>query len=186
MRTDGTGGEGWERRQRFAVAMFTALEMLDDIAALDRDETGAGGIGFDALYRYATEPDQPLSPALSSALRNGARLRADLRHLLARSARFSAPVLAAASSGTITTRHGAGFALTLRESRADREQIYVIIRFDESLATAPTTLFVIAEHRDCRKLALPSPTDSTIQLLVEAGSELVSALRDPRTEVFIR
>ncbi len=172
--------------QPFAEAVFVAL---DTIGALDcgRDDASPRNtVGFGDLYRLATDPARKMIRALVDALAASARLRHDLRHLLERTAPLHLSARAAASSATVTTRRAASFRITLRESHADRGQIYVIIRFDDAALPPPKTLFVIDDQRGCRKLPLPAPSAGAIQLLLEAESDLVAALRDPRTEVFMR
>ena len=56
---------------------------------------------------------------------------------------------------------------------------------DQSRET-PKTLF-IARHQDALlKHALPDARGGTVQLLAESDSDLIRALRDPRSEVFLR
>ena len=177
---------GPQHGQPFAEAVFVAL---DTIAALTSGRDGAGvrnRVGFGDLYRYATDPARRMSQALGDALAASAALRRDLRHLLERTATLHLSARAAASSATVTTRRAASFSITLRESRADRGQTYVIIQFDDAALPPPKTLFVIDDEHGCRKLPLPPPSAGTIQLLLEAESDLLAALRDPRTEVFMR
>lgn len=172
--------------QPFAEAVFVALDGINALGSRPSDEAPRQSIGFKDLYRFATDPGQMMSPGLRQALHSNRRLRADLHHLLERMAVFSLPARAAASGGTITTRQGEGFRMTLRESRAERGQIYVIIRFGDTVMPPPKMLFVIDDDSGFRKLPLPAPSAGTVQLLLEADSDIVAALRDPRTEVFLR
>jgi hypothetical protein len=177
-----------------AEAVFVALETLDRVAP---DAARAGAIAevdrarpprvsFDDLYRFANDPGEDMSSDMAAALAASPRLRADLRLLVERAARGESLIAAAASSGTITTRHGTSFRMTLRESRADRSQVYVLIQINGKAALAPRALFVIDDASACRKLSLPTPLNGTVQLLLDADSEIVSALRDPATEVFVQ
>ncbi len=172
--------------QPFAEAVFVALNGINALSARPGDEAQRQSIGFKDIYRFATEADQRMSPDLCQALQSNGRLRADLRHLLERTTLFHLSARAAASGGTITTRHGEGFRMTLRESRAERGQIYVIIRFGDTVMPPPTMLFMIDDDSGFRKLPLPAPSAGAVQLLLEADSDIVAALRDPRTEVFMR
>lgn len=172
--------------QSFAEAVFVALDGINALGSRPNDEAQRQSIGFKDIYRYATDPDQMMSPGLRQALQTNGRLRADLRHLLERTTLLHLSARAAASSGTITTRQGEGFRMTLRESRAERGQIYVIIRFGDTVMPPPKMLIVIDNDSGFRKLPLPAPSAGTVQLLLEADSDIVAALRDPRTEVFMR
>lgn len=177
-----------------AEAVFVALETLDRVAPV-ADRAGESDVAdpprpprlsFDDLYRFAFDPAMALSDDQSLALESSPRLRADLRSLVARAAQGEALIAAAASSGTITTRHGTSFRMTLRESRADRSQVYVLIQINGKAALAPRALFVIDDASACRKVALPTPLNGTVQLLLDADSDIVAALRDPATEVFVQ
>ena len=169
-----------------AEAVFVALETIDEIAPIDHHGIDAPQAGFDDLYRYANDPGTPMDERLRLTLAASPRLRADLRRLIERSAKSGALIAAAASSGTITTRHGTSFRMTLRESRADRNQIYVVIRLASKTTIAPRALFVINEQTSCQKVPLPAPLDGTVQLLLDADSDIVAALRNPTTEVFVQ
>lgn len=170
----------------FAEAVFVALDTLASIAPDPGRARSQRRVGFADLYRFALDGSVGMSPQLGDALKASPGLRGDLRHLLERTAPLHISARAAASSATVTTRQGSEFRMTLRESHADRSQIYVIIQFSESVGPAPSTLFVIDDERGCRKLPLPAASAGAVQLLLEADSELVAALRDPRTEVFMR
>ena len=172
--------------QPFAEAVFVALEGINALNSRPSDEAQPQTIGFKDIYRFATDPDQRMNPDLRQALQTNGRLRADLHHLLERTTLFHLSARAAASGGTITTRQGEGFRMTLRESRAERGQIYVIIRFGDTVTPPPKMLFVIDDDSGFRKLPLPAPSAGAVQLLLEADSDIVAALRDPRTEVFMR
>ncbi|MDH3242219.1 MAG: hypothetical protein OEO83_16320 [Alphaproteobacteria bacterium] len=177
-----------------AEAVFVALETLDRVAPAARragrsEDPGSARpprAGFDDLYRFANDPDMALSGDLARALASSPGLRADLRLLVERAARGGILVAAAASSGTITTRHGTSFRMTLRESRADRSQVYVLIQINGKAALSPRALFVIDDASACRKVSLPTPLNGTVQLLLDADSDIVAALRDPATEVFVQ
>jgi hypothetical protein len=172
--------------QPFAEAVFVALDGINELTSRVGDAPGRATIGFQDIYSYATDPDRPMSPGLRQALQSDERLRAGLRRLLQRTAPLHLAARAAASGGTITTRQGEGFRMTLRESRAERGQIYVIIRFADAVLPPPKLLFVVDDDSGFRKLSLPAPSAGAVQLLLEADSDLVTALRDPRTEVFMR
>jgi hypothetical protein len=178
----------------FAEAVFVALETLDRVApaahragaSLDAVHPRPPRVGFDDLYRFANDPDVDMGDDLAQALGASHRLRADLRLLVERAAQGETLIAAAASSGTITTRHGTSFRMTLRESRADRSQVYVLIQINGKAALAPRALFVIDDASACRKVSLPTPLNGTVQLLLDADSDIIAALRDPATEVFVQ
>lgn len=175
----------WPDADSLAEALFIARDSLDGLAARDR-AAAPPRITFHDIYRYATDPDAAAGPDLVRVLATDARAREDLRCLLARLAPYRPVARAAASSGSVTTRSGTGFEITLRKSRADRDQLYMIIKLAGSAFPAPGTLFVIGDGEGCRKVPLPRPVDGVIQLLLDTTSELAGALCNPRTDVFLR
>jgi hypothetical protein len=175
----------WQDADTLAEAIFIARESLDSLTVRDRP-TISPVVCFHDIYRYATDPAAIPSADLTLALRSNSRAREDLRCLLARVAPYRPVTRAAASSGAVTTRRGTGFEITLRESRADRDQLYLIIKLASTTIPAPGTLFVIGDGDGCRKVPLPRPMDGVIQLLLDTASDLAGALCNPKTDVFLR
>jgi len=178
----------WADATGFAEAVFIARDTLETLSQKTEEtlETAGLAVSFDDIYQFATDPDATAGSALALALATNDRVRADLHRLLCRTAPMRPMTRAAASSGAITTRLGSGFEMILRESRADRGQIYLIIRLGQFSHPSPTTLFVINEGAACRKVPLPVPTDGVIQMLLDVTSDLAASLCDPKTDVFLR
>ena len=175
----------WQDADSLAEAIFIARESLLGLSARDQTATQPV-VSFHDIYRYATDPAATPRADLNRAIASDARLREDLRCLLARVAPYRQATRAAASSGAVTRRSGAGFEITLRESRADRDQLYLIIKLASTALPAPGTLFVIGDGEGCRKVPLPRPIDGVIQLLLDTASDLAGALCNPKTDVFLR
>lgn len=175
----------WADAASLSEAVFIARDGLNNLSR-QTQETADPAVSFHEIYQFATDPDATAGPVLSLALATSDRVRADLHRLLCRTAPMQPTARAAASSGAITTRQGSGFEMTLRESRADRGQIYLIIRLGEFSQPSPTTLFVINHGAACRKVPLPAPSDGVIQMLLDVTSDLAASLCDPKTDVFLR
>ncbi len=126
-----------------------------------------------------------MSDALERALSARPALADDLQSLLRKRAMLHSPRLAAASSGLESSRRGTGFTISLRRSRAEPAQVYVVIDVLDTSSGPPRTLFVSKRHEHLVKHALPDANGGTIQLLADAESDLVLALRDPDSEVFL-
>ncbi len=165
---------------------FEALSALDDLAATKgKPVAGERRAGFSDLYAYVTDPKRPMSQALEEALSTHPSLAMDLQRLLRKRARHHSPRLAAASSGRESNRRGTGFTISLRPSRAEPAQVYVVIEVFNLSSRPPRTLFVSQPDERVVKHALPGAEGGTIQLLADAESELVKALSDPESEVFL-
>ena len=175
----------WADAASFAEALFIARDSLELLSRnpVAHPETA---VSFHEIYRYATDPDAQPGPALARALATNDRVRGDLQRLLRRTAPLQPLSRAAASSGAITTRQGSGFQMTLRESRADRDQVYLTIRLGDYSSPAPTTLFVLDDGAGCRKVPLPAATDGVIQILLHVTSDLATSLCNPKADVFLR
>ncbi|MBE0529641.1 MAG: hypothetical protein IH626_02370 [Rhodospirillales bacterium] len=172
-------------RKAAAGQVFDALSTLDALTDFSADSQISRAVGFADLYAYATEPDRPMDERLQRALASDARLRGDLDRLLENTALYRFPRLAAASSGENDRREGDGFTIRLRQSRAEETQTYVIIEVHPG-KEAPSTLFIFGAGHPYGKFPLPAAQDGVIQLLSETSSDLVKALLDVHTEVFIR
>ncbi|MBK19960.1 MAG: hypothetical protein CMM52_14100 [Rhodospirillaceae bacterium] len=175
----------WDEAESSAEAIFIACDALASLHAPLPESEVKPHFCFNDLYAYATDPDLPPKQGLVQTISTNPKLRNDMRLLLERVAPMRPISRAAASSGSTTTRFGTGFQMTLRESHADRDQLYVIITLHDQ-ACVPNTLFVINDTEGCNRVPLPEPSDGTVQLLLGATSTLAVALRDPKTDVFMR
>ncbi len=177
--------EGAVRAQ--AETLFDALLRLD---ALKRppEEPASRSVPLSRLYDYATQAARDDDAAVEKALERDPRLAADLRLLLEKTALRHVPRAAAAGSGPVRERHGEGCRVRLQPSRAEPGQLYVIIEVapPAPAAEAPRTLFVCDAENRCRRYLLPEARDGVVQLLAEAQSDLVRALEDIRSEVYLR
>ena len=178
---------GWsslDRQQQEATArMFEALDMID--TAIEPVATPRR-VGFSDLYTFANDPDRDMAPELAEALARDEALEADLIRLLDRTAIYRFPKVAAASSGPALRRDGDLYRISLRPSRAEPMQIYVIIELADLEMPPPALIYVCRSGRPCHKHQLPVAHDGTIQILADLGSPLVEALRDGQAEVYLR
>ena len=100
--------------------------------------------------------------------------------------KFRCPRSAAAGTKALENRQGQGFAIRLRPSRAEPSQVYVMIELLDPGAEAPKALFIARHPKGLLKQALPEARGGMVQLLAEVESDLIRALRDPGSEVFLR
>lgn len=168
--------------------MALVRRALDAAAVADgltapRDGVAAGG--FTELYAYATRPDRAPRAELLAALETDDELRRRFEALLRDIAFYRLPQVAAASGAAVSHRAVEGCRISLRESRAEASQVFVIIELDDRTAK-PGSLFVCGAGQAVRRVALPEPREGRVQLLLEAGSDIVQGLRDIDTEIFLR
>ena len=174
-------------QKRLAESVFDALCTLDDVQSPEAEgENAPRRFGFSDLYTLADDPDCPMTDEMRLALEADETLSEGMRHLLAKTAAYRLPPCAAASSGSVLEREGVGFSVRLHPSRAETSQYYVIIEVAEALLCGPRTLFVCEGRGGFLKFPLPEWQGGSIQVLAEAESDLVRALRSPGSEVFLR
>ena len=158
-----------------------AVELTDQMLASAENAT----VSFAEIYAYATDPEIEPSARLLQALSEDGRVRRDFDALLRNTSQYFLPQVAAASSGDVSTREIDGCKITFRSSRADADQIFVIIKLVDHDAR-PGSLFICPEGRPTEKVALPAPRSGRIQLLFETDSPILRGLRNIDTEVFLR
>ena len=180
---------GWRnldgRQKQAAARMFEALDMIDATAEA-LAEVQPLRVGFSELYAFASDPDRPMAPHLTQALFEDPALEADLLRLLERTATYRFPKAAAASRGPVAQRDGDLYRISLRPSRAEPSQVYIVIDLADLDAAPPQLIYVCRPGRPREKHRLPVAHDGSIQILADLQSPLVEALRDGRAEVFLR
>jgi hypothetical protein len=171
-----------------ARQLFDAISSLQSLSG-DGDGGGAKGdrrkIALSRLHAYAASGDGGADPELERILDSEPAVRRDFRRLLGKTASVYMPRVAAASSGEISQRVGGNCRIRFEPSRAEPEQVYVIIEFTVGEGGLPATLFVCDDDDHCDKFPLPRGRDGVIQLLLERESELLAKLRDINTEIYL-
>jgi len=165
-----------------AEAAFVALET---VAALERP-AGVAALAPSALWAHLTGA-APLPPTtLAAALLAFPASRAILAGLLERAAVAIGPRVAAAATGArVTERVGDGFRLRLLPARGAAAQTWIVITLDH-VEPSPSGLTALRpEGGSPVSVALEPPVDGVVQLLAETDSELVLAVGDPASTVFL-
>ena len=175
------------KQKAAAEQVFDALSNMDEVTSRrDVFEDGTRRIGFSDLYAFATGSDSMMDEELERAVENDVQLRDDLDRLLDETALYQSERVAAASTGKVDMREGEGFEIRLHKSRAAPQQIYIIIELKDPEAAPPTAMFLCGSRPLYQKRLLPKMQDGTIQILTNSDSDLVEALRDIKTRVFLR
>ena len=183
--TTSWNGKTVEEKQA-AERLFDALSNMDRISRALHGDGDEAPAGFAELYAFATDPQAEMTPRLNAALAANVKLRRDLDALLSRTAIYQFPRAAAASSGDLDSREGDGFKLLLKASRAGADQLYVILELGDFAEQDPKALVLRGEGGLFLKQPLPVPVNGRIQMVAEAGSDLVNALRDVKTELYLQ
>ena len=144
------------------------------------------GIAFSRLYQYA-RGDISLDAALLAALKQNKSLARDFNALLQKLSWDSLPQVAAATTDTdLRLRETDLCAIRIEPSRAEPDQVYVILELKDPAAAPPDLLITSAADGGIETLALPDPDDGVIQLLLQADDAVLLAMQDHATWVFLR
>jgi len=164
-----------------AERIFVRLEEVDAIME-----------GLDAPAR---EPHAPRFADLHdfvSGRKSGGSLKphprqaASLRRLLANTGLGYVPRLAAAASeGAVSTREGEGCRISLRPSRAEPSQVYVVVEMTVERKPQPEYLFICTRDGLFSRFPLPEADGMNFQFLAQKDSDLVRGLENSETEVFL-
>jgi len=163
--------------------IFKALDAFDTIIHPTQDTPTK--VSFSELYAYANDANHVASKALQSALGHDLSLRRDLKRLLDKQAIVHMPRAAAASTGDIDQREADGFKLTLKPSKADEDQVYLLIGAidrDES----PTLMFVQDVDGPVHRLVIEDFYEGEAQILLQRNDDIVKALRKAQSDVILR
>ena len=143
-------------------------------------------IAFSRLWRFAsgevTHDDE-----LLTALRTDTKLSADFNALLQKVSWSHLPQAAAASTNEdLRLRETDLCAIRIEPSRAEPDQVYVIIELKDPDASSPGSLITSASDGSLESMELPTDQGGVIQLLLEKDNALLMALSDHSSEVFLR
>lgn len=92
--------------------------------------------------------------------------------------------MAAASDG-LPVRNSEGCRIRLQESKAEPEQLYLIIELSGILKSDPERLTVFDATDNSYSLDLAAPRNGVIQMIVERSEKIATLLSDPKSEAFL-
>jgi hypothetical protein len=156
---------------RLADALYTAR------AALAESDCPPERLGVAELVWFLQRADSTLSAAQQRALFASPRLRADYQLIKSRLTHLDLPTLAAASSGSVTSRQFPGGSVHIHPSRVE-DQAYVILRIRDR-KRPPHSILLEGGGGEIVKRALPA---------VDAKGEIMLILdrKSPGDEAFLR
>lgn len=155
--------------------LFLELETLSDVCHISASD----------LFRMAQGkmvPDRNFSLLDTSS----SETRSAYVQMLTQTAAYHLPPPMAASSTEIAVRDGSGCRLRFETSRAEPDQVYIIIELTNRSADIPLDMIVCDSDNNCQSIPLPTARDGIIQLISQRNSPLMDLLSDPRTEVYLR
>lgn len=142
-----------------------------------------GAISASRLYKFVLGH---ADGAVQSELRSNLSLRRIYKSLLQQNAYFHIPEAIAASSEDFPERQCDGCVIRLQASRAESDQVYLIIEVADQRRDMPTTLSVFNEAGALEVLNLPAARNGVIQTIIDKNADLARLLADPKSETFLR
>lgn len=120
------------------------------------------------------------------ALATDLSVRRVYKSIVKAQSRFHIPQAIAASSEEYPERHVAGCSVRLQTSKAQSDQLYLIIEFSDKKGDMPKKLVCVGSDETLADLDLPVGRNGVIQTIIETSSQLAKLLADPKTEIYLR
>lgn len=156
--------------------------IVDALLSSDASDSAEKKVSIRDIYALAAGGTATSSRALEAALAADFTLWATYRRMLRTLAIYHFPALRAASSGTAPHREIAGCKIDLGE---DDGQVFVIIELPSNFIKEPRSLAVINETGHSRQVSLPEALRGVIHFPIIDDDELISLLRNPKSEVLL-
>ncbi|MDG2034160.1 MAG: hypothetical protein P8J29_09500, partial [Rhodospirillales bacterium] len=142
-----------------------------------------GSLSLGDVYKFVTGRLFIDTSELNARLKYNSLLKDHFSNLLDQMNLYHSPRLAAASSGIMDTREGDDFKLKIMTSLSDPDQIFVTIELYHTKSRNPSNLIVKSSQDNFHTVELQEFESNIYQIIEEAGNSLISALRDPGSEV---
>lgn len=162
-----------------AQARFTDRSLKRELVSQARHTQISAG----RLYRFVQgAKDEDVSKALGQDL----ALRRTYKNMLQQQAYFHVPQALAASTQDLPDRHCDGCVIRFMASRAESDQVYLIVEVQDQRREMPHQMSVFGGQDKMEILELPPARNGVIQTIIDRTSGLADLLRDPKTEIFLR
>ena len=136
-------------------------------------------------YAYArgeiSYPDQKIE----TALKNSPGLRTAYKRMITGVSNYTFQRAIAASEGDLPTRKTVGAEITFSRSHAHQDRVYIIIKLTSVIDSVPEALMVFDTEDNSVRIDLPAPQGGIIQTLVAKNSDIITALKNPDTNVIL-
>ena len=164
-----------------AQSEFRALSQADELMAAQ-----GGGVSASRLWAYAQGQLTDDVRDVEQALDQNPAMRKTYMDMIRSAALFSFPeAMAASEADTLPERTDQGCKLSLKPSRAEESQLYLIVELADTSKT-PRALIVSDQEDRTSLLTLPDARNGIIQVIVEKNSDIVRLLRDPKSEAYLK
>ena len=178
-----------EERKDVMELAFEHLHLVDlmvDQKSNEIDTANEYPVGFQDLYSAAVQPEVAIDSRIADALENNPKLRADFETLLQQTGIAWFPAAAAAETGRLDERDEASVLIRIRPSKANENQVYVLIRLKEPSAVQPNAIIGLPPEGSPIKKTLPEAVDNMFQLLMQRDEPLIRAIQDRRSKLSLQ
>jgi len=138
------------------------------------------------LWAYASGALTWPQADLDMQLRSSEPMRNTFRNMIEKATPFHLPQARAASSDALPQRDGKNCRLSMGPSRAEPNQLYLIVELRNVRHDTPVQLTLCNHRQEFIRIDLPTPRNGIAQILLDRSSDVVQWLSDPRTEAFVR
>lgn len=143
-------------------------------------------VGFAHLVHYVEGRDFEGSERVEAALRNDLSLRRTFKQLLSRRSVAALPQEAQADDGArVSQREGEGFSVLFRPSKANPDQLYVILRVFPDFGAAEGKAFMLVAELDdeVTRVRFPELLDGQSQCILPIDHAPLAALQAPKSHI---
>jgi hypothetical protein len=175
------------KNEDLALARDRFSEMCDTRQLLRGGDPATGVISASRLYAYANSAVE--NAEVEAELCRNLSARQAYRSFLQAAAMYRPGVAIAASTEAIPLRRGVGCSVRVEPSQVEPDQYIVIVQIETpspAAAASPATLVLCDTQHHCHRFALPPAHRGVIQFIIAEGAEMLTLLRDPRTEALLR
>ena len=166
-----------------AEAIFVALQAQ---RAFKSDEQHDVPVMFAELMHYVHGTAEVDTQRVSGAISSNIPLRQQYQHLLTNRRVATMPMQAqAASDGLLTERSCRAFTIKFKTSKANPQQIYVILlaHAESGLKEGHAPVLLANKLAEVGRLCFPALTELKAQLLLDEADPQLVLMRDPDAEL---
>ena len=164
---------------------FVANSAAQYISSESKNKINNDSISLSKIYAYAkgeiSYPDQKIE----TALKDSPGLRTAYKRMITGVSNYTFQRAIAASEGDLPTRKTVGAEITFSKSSAHQDRVYIIIKLTSVIDSVPEALMVFDTEDNSVRIDLPAPQGGIIQTLVAKNSDIISALKNPDTNVIL-